>query len=500
MLPVIECFMVISSPFVSDPASSTAAPTTQPSIAATTTPSNLATALRNIPSVNTIPLARTSTTQHSYIAGSNPIADFFFAFTSEHRKLLNILVRNNTNLLNGPFAVLIRNPKVLEFDNKRSYFNQMLHNRSTAQQQQQHTGTINLNIRRPNVFEDSYRHLAGRTDVEVRDAKLNVHFYGEAGVDVGGLTREWFQVLSKAMFDPNYALFIHAASDRVTYQPNASSGVNPDHLQYFRFIGRVIGKAIYDGKLLDCYFTRSFYKHILGRQVDYRDVEAIDPEYYKSLVWILENDIAGVIEETFSAEVSAFGKTTVVDLIPDGRNIAVTEANKAQYVGLIAEHRLYNSIKDQIDSFLEGFLGIIPRHLIRIFNEQELELLISGLPDIDVDDWRNNTEYHGGYSASSLQIQWFWRAVRSFDQEERTKLLQFTTGTSKLPMEGFRAIQGSNGVQKFQIHVDPGNTTRLPTAHTCFNQLDLPRYDSYEQLRELLLLAIRECSTGFGLV
>jgi hypothetical protein len=120
------------------------------------------------------------------------------------------------------------------------------------------------------------------------------------------------------------------------------------------------------------------------------------------------------------------------------------------------------------------------------------------MPDIDVDDWRNNTVYDGGYTSGSVQIQWFWRVVRSFDMEERAKLLQFTTGTSKVPLEGFAQLQGSNGVQKFQIHKDFGSVDRLPSAHTCFNQLDLPLYESYEQLRKNLLIAISECSTGFG--
>ncbi|KAK9696093.1 E3 ubiquitin-protein ligase tom1, partial [Basidiobolus ranarum] len=91
-----------------------------------------------------------------------------------------------------------------------------------------------------------------------------------------------------------------------------------------------------------------------------------------------------------------------------------------------------------------------------------------------------------------------WRAVRSFDQEERAKLIQFVTGTSKVPLEGFSSLQGTNGVQKFQIQKDPTSTNRLPCAHTCFNQLDLPQYENYEQLRSNILIAIQECNTGFG--
>lgn len=389
--------------------------------------------------------------------------DFFFAFTEEHKKVLNIMVRNNPSLMIGSFSLLVRNPKMLEFDNKRNYFVQQLHKRHGERRMY---APLQLNVRRQYVFEDSYHQLLGRTGDEIKYGKLSVRFYDEEGVDAGGVAREWFSVLSRQMFDPNYALFITSAADKLTYQPNRASAINPDHLSYLKFVGRVIGKAIYDGRLMDAYFTRSFYKHILNRSVDYRDVEAIDPEYYKSLVWMLENDITDVIDLTFSIETDDFGTTKEIDLKPGGRDIPVTEENKHEYVALVTEQKLTLAIKDQINAFLQGFHDIIPPSLIQIFNEQELELLISGLPDIDIDDWKANTEYQGGYSQGSPQIQWFWRAVRSFDQEERAKLLQFATGTSKVPLEGFSQLQGSGGIQRFQIHKDFGGESRLPSAHT----------------------------------
>ncbi|KAI7827971.1 hypothetical protein BC939DRAFT_76403 [Gamsiella multidivaricata] len=427
-------------------------------------------------------------------ATTNSTEELFLLFTEKHSKILNIMVRNNPALMSGSFSLLVHNPKMLEFDNKRNYFTQQLHKRNPTRE---HYGTLQMNVRREMVFVDSFSQLQSRTGEEIKYSKLNVHFHGEEGVDAGGVTREWFQVLARQMFNPDYALFKTSAADKLTYQPNRASWVNSDHLLFFKFIGRVIGKAIYDGRLLDAYFTRSFYKHILGRPVDYRDVEAVDPEYYKSLVWMLENDITDIVEETFSMETDDFGNKKIVDLKPNGRNIPVTEENKHEYVKYITEQKLTLAIKDQIHSFLQGFHEIIPAHLISIFNEQELELLISGLPDIDVDEWKNNTEYQN-YSQASPQIQNFWRAVRSFDQTERAKLLQFVTGTSKVPLGGFSQLQGISGVQKFQIHKDFSSTKRLPSAHTCFNQLDLPEYETYEELRQQLLTAISECSTGFA--
>lgn len=169
-----------------------------------------------------------------------------------------------------------------------------------------------------------------------------------------------------------------AAADRLTYTPHRGSAINPEHLLWFRFIGRIIGKAIYDGRLLDAYFTRSMYKHILGRSVDYRDVESIDPEYYNSLVWMLENDITDVLDLTFSIEAEEFGEMKIIDLLPDGRNIPVTQENKIEYVKLITEQKLTKSIQEQIDAFLKGFYEIVPKDLIKLFSDSELELLISG--------------------------------------------------------------------------------------------------------------------------
>lgn len=396
------------------------------------------------------------------------MAGLFFNFTDAHRRILNELVRQNNKLMSGTFSLLVKNPKVLEFDNKRSYFNRTVHAKNGSHSRPS-ASPLSVGVRRDNVFHDSYRNLAFKRDEEVKYGKLNVRFHGEEGVDAGGVTREWFQVLTRAMFDPNYALFTPVSSDRTTFHPNKASHVNEEHLNFFKFIGRIIGKAVYEGRLLECYFSRAMYKRILGKPVSVKDMESFDPEFYKSLTWILENDITNVIVETFSVEEDEFGMKTVVDLIEDGRNVEVTNENKHEYVRLIVEHRLLSSVKEQMDHFLTGFHGIIPADLISIFNEQELELLISGLPDIDVDDWKSNTEYHN-YSAASQQIQWFWRAVRSFDKEEQAKLLQFVTGTSKVPLNGFKELEGMNGINRFNIHRDYGNKERLPSSHTCFNR------------------------------
>ncbi|PMD45728.1 hypothetical protein L207DRAFT_578634 [Hyaloscypha variabilis F] len=421
--------------------------------------------------------------------------NLFFTFTEEHRKILNDLVRHTPKLMSGTFSLLVKNPKVLEFDNKRNYFSRSLH--AKAPNSRQSFPPLQLSVRRDQVFHDSFKSLYFQTGDQMKYGKLSIRFHGEEGVDAGGVTREWFQVLSRQMFDPGYALFIPVSSDRTTFHPNQLSSINEEHLMFFKFIGRIIGKALYEGRVLDCHFSRAVYKRILGKAVSVKDMESLDPDYYKSLVWMLENDITDIITETFSVDNDKFGVVETIDFIPNGRNIAVTEENKHEYVRLMVEWKLTGSVKEQLDEFLKGFHDIIPAELVAIFNEQELELLISGLPEIDVDDWKSNTEYHN-YSASSPQIQWFWRAVRSYDKEERAKLLQFVTGTSKVPLNGFKELEGMNGFSRFNIHRDYGNKDRLPSSHTCFNQLDLPEYESYEVLRQQVLTAITAGSEYFG--
>lgn len=422
----------------------------------------------------------------------------FSRFADKHRRLLNAFIRQNPGLLEKSLSMMLKAPRLIDFDNKRAYFRSRI-----RQQHEQHlAGPLRISVRRAYVLEDSYNQLRMRSNQDLK-GRLNVQFQGEEGIDAGGLTREWYQLLSRVIFDKGALLFT-TVGNNATFQPNPNSVYQTEHLSYFKFVGRVVAKALFDGQLLDVYFTRSFYKHILGVKVTYHDIEAVDPDYYKNLKWLLENDVNDILDLTFSMDADEeklilYEKTQVTDyeLKPGGRNIRVTEETKHEYVDLVADHILTNAIRPQINSFLEGFDELVPRELISIFNDKELELLISGLPEIDLEDLKANAEYTG-YTAASNVIQWFWEVASSFSKEDMARFLQFVTGTSKVPLEGFKALQGISGPQRFQIHKAYGAPERLPSAHTCFNQLDLPEYSTKEQLRERLLLAIHEASEGFG--
>ncbi|XP_054281138.1 E3 ubiquitin-protein ligase HUWE1-like [Macrosteles quadrilineatus] len=359
-------------------------------------------------------------------------------------------------------------------------------------------GVLEVHVRRTEVFDDSFTQLQCRTPEEWMNS-FHIVFEGEVGQDAGGLLREWYTILSHAIFNPMYTLFTTSPEDQVTYMINPSSHCNPNHLCYFKFVGRVVAKAIFDNKLLGCYFTRSFYKHILGIPVSYTDMESEDYSLYKGLIFLKENhvDMLGY-EQTFSTEVQECGTVVVRDLLPNGRNINVTEDNKMQYIQLVCQMKMTGAIQKQLDSFLEGFYEIIPKELISIFNEKELELLISGMPDIDLCQLKANTLYQN-YQPDSPQIQWFWQVLEELDNADRAKFLQFVTGSPKPPLKGFAFLEGIEGIQKFKICRDELSTDRLPSAHTCFNQLDLPAYETTSKLRYLLLKAINEFAEGFGL-
>ncbi len=155
---------------------------------------------------------------------------------------------------------------MLSFENKRLIFKTEL--KRLRKKSKYHL--MYLTVHREEVFEDSYAEIM-HYDPEVLKGKIKIEFKHEEGEDAGGLTREWFQLLSRKMFDPNYALF-KSGSTGNTFHPSEKSYVNHLHLDYFKFIGRITGKALYDGYLLDAYFTPAFYKHILNLPITYLDM------------------------------------------------------------------------------------------------------------------------------------------------------------------------------------------------------------------------------------
>ncbi|XP_073440911.1 E3 ubiquitin-protein ligase NEDD4-like isoform X6 [Dendrobates tinctorius] len=380
-------------------------------------------------------------------------------------------------------------PYSREFKQKYDYFRKKLKKPADI------PNRFEMKLHRNNIFEESYRRIMSVKRPDVLKARLWIEFESEKGLDYGGVAREWFFLLSKEMFNPYYGLFEYSATDNYTLQINPNSGLcNEDHLSYFTFIGRIAGLAVFHGKLLDGFFIRPFYKMMLGKQITLKDMESVDSEYYNSLKWILENDPTE-LDLRFCIDEENFGQTYQVDLKPNGSEMVLTNDNKREYIDLVIQWRFVNRVQKQMNAFLEGFTELIPIDLIKIFDENELELLMCGLGDVDVNDWRQHTLYKNSYCPNHPVIQWYWKAVLLMDAEKRIRLLQFVTGTSRVPMNGFAELYGSNGPQLFTIE-QWGSPDKLPRAHTCFNRLDLPPYDSFEDLREKLLMAV-ENAQGF---
>ena len=326
------------------------------------------------------------------------------------------------------------------------------------------SGQCHIKVRRSHIFEDSFAEISRQSATDLKK-RLMIKFDGEDGLDYGGLSREFFFLLSHEMFNPFYCLFEYSAHDNYTLQINPHSGINPEHLNYFKFIGRVVGLAIFHRRFLDAFFIGALYKMVLGKAVQLADMEGVDADFHRSLQWMLDNDISGgILEQTFSTEDEHFGVMTTEDLIPNGRNIEVTNENKKEYVDLMVKWRIEKRIAEQFQAFKDGFQELIPHDLINVFDEREVELLIGGIAEIDVEDWKKHTDYRG-YTENDEVIQFFWQTIRSWDGEQKSRLLQFATGTSRIPVNGFKDLQGSDGPRRFTIE-KAGDIGNLPKAHT----------------------------------
>uniref|UniRef100_A0A8B9L8M7 E3 ubiquitin-protein ligase n=1 Tax=Astyanax mexicanus TaxID=7994 RepID=A0A8B9L8M7_ASTMX len=366
-----------------------------------------------------------------------------------------------SSLENGPQITYVR-----DFKAKVHYFRFWCQQLSMPQH-------IKIHVNRKTLFEDSF------------------HCEPQKGNEW-----EWFFLLSHEVLNPMYCLFEYAGKDNYCLQINPASSINPDHLKYFKFIGRFIAMALFHGKFIDTGFSLPFYKRILNKPLALKDLESIDPEFYNSLIWIKENNLQECeLEMYFSVDKEILGEVTTHELKPDGGNILVTEENKEEYIRLVAEWRLSRGVEEQTQAFFEGFNEVLPQQYLQYFDAKELEVMLCGMQEIDLSDWQRNTIYRH-YARSSKQIIWFWQFVKEMDNEKRMRLLQFVTGTCRLPVGGFADLMGSNGPQKFCIE-KVGKENWLPRSHTCFNRLDLPPYKSYEQLKEKLTLAIEE-TEGFG--
>ncbi|KAJ8725864.1 hypothetical protein PYW08_004047 [Mythimna loreyi] len=384
-----------------------------------------------------------------------------------------------------------------------------------------------VTVRRARLVEDGYRQLAALPSRAlkgcVRVRFINEQGLDEAGIDQDGVFKEFLEETIKRVFDPSLNLFRVTSEERL--YPSPTSCLQENHLQLFEFIGRMLGKAVYEGIVVDVPFASFFLSQVLGQtqQALYSwidELPSLDRDLYRSLTYIkhFQGDISS-LELTFSVDEERLGEIVTHELVPGGKAVPVTNENKINYIHLMAHFRMHTQIKDQTNAFIKGFRTIINPEWLSLFSTPELQRLISGdnVP-LDLRDLRRHTQYYGGFHDSHRVVCWLWDVLqRDFTEHERGMFLKFVTSCSKPPVLGFAHLKPPFSIRCVEVgdDEDTGDTigsvirgfftirkkdplNRLPTSSTCFNLLKLPNYQKRSTLRDKLRYAVNS-NTGFEL-
>ncbi|ESO93074.1 hypothetical protein LOTGIDRAFT_119782, partial [Lottia gigantea] len=359
---------------------------------------------------------------------------------------------------------------------------------------------LNLKVRRTHLVSDSLNEIACKQhDLK---KKLKVTFSGEPGLDMGGLTKEWFLLLLRQIFLQEYGMFKYDKRAGVYwFNPNVR-----ENYQEFNLVGVLMGLAVYNSINLDVRFPPACYKKLLSPAVvpfsnpratvgvsnfNLDDLIQTQPEVAKGLQDLLE--YPGDVEEdfclTFLVSHSEFGSVTTTPLKPNGEKIPVTSKNRKEYVSLYVDWVLNKSVYRHFQAFYHGFHSVCASNALIMLRPEEVEMLVCGNPTIDMSQLQKVTVYDG-YNATDQIIKTFWDVVTNMSVDYQKKFLLFTTGSDRIPIGGMSEMH-------FKITKVDGSEL-LPMAHTCFNQLVLPPYKSRKVLKQKLMKAINNAE-GFGL-
>jgi hypothetical protein len=349
-------------------------------------------------------------------------------------------------------------------------------------------------VRRRRILDDGLAQVASLTPLQLR-GRLSVQFvddFGqiEAGIDAGGLFKEFWTELSKECFAADFGLFRITTHDGLLY-PNPDSSVahgEREALENFRFVGRVLGKALREGLTVQPRFARSFLSFLTG-DFNYvtllEDLRSLDPELHKNLrfLQLYEGD-ASDLGLDFTVSYERFGETITEDLRYNGSHVDVTNGNKHAYVQAVARFHMVDRLKKPSEAFVSGLGDAVDVHLLRAFAAPELQVLISGADAaIDVEDLRKHTRYENCSSRDAVVAR-FWAVCKKLSAGDRAALLKFVTACERGPSLGFGALEPPFTLRKIP------DVEKLPAASTCFNTLKLPAYASERVLRERLLTSI----------
>ncbi|CAG8517471.1 9293_t:CDS:10 [Acaulospora colombiana] len=402
----------------------------------------------------------------------------------DRRRLMSISPR---------LGILYNIPFVIPFDERVRIFRQFVRNDRERSPGHHHffEPRHRVTIRRDHIFEDGYTHL-NSAGARLKDF-VGIQFIDEfgmqeAGIDGGGLFKEFLTSLTRIAFDTNYGLFLSTKEQLLYPNPHGdASSVNSifdmcleTQLSYYEFIGRILGKALYDGILVDAAFSGFFLSKWLGRSSYLDDLPSLDPELYQGLI-ILKNykgDVESDLSLNFTVVDNEFGEQRTVELMEGGSEMPVTNSNRIRYIYLMADYRLNKQIERQCKAFFRGLSDLIEPKWLRMFNQQELQILVGGayIP-INLEDLRQNTVY-AEYKDDDPIIISFWKVVSEFSEEQKQKLIKFVTSCSRPPLLGFKELNPKFSIRK------AGSGTRLPSSSTCVNLLKLPEYPDEDTLRE----------------
>ncbi|GMF33298.1 unnamed protein product [Phytophthora fragariaefolia] len=358
---------------------------------------------------------------------------------------------------------------------------------------------LKLSVHRDYMLEESMDHMYCIQPKNLRSF-MRINFLDESGVDAGGVHREWFMLVNELLASPTLQLFkcTNKADQSYFLNPQSRAEVGEDHLAYYFATGRLIGRALLEGGIWGFHLALPLLKIILGMPVTFADTEFLDPETYRSLRWLMDNDGVDDLGLDFSIteEVNESEKV-VVDLIPNGRNVAVTDENKREYLDRRFRYVLFESVADQMYAFLKGLYEVIPREMLLTFDAEEFDYLLCGSPEVDVTDWEAHTVLSPNLEDAAV-TRWFWEIVRQMPNEYRRRLLLFATGSACVPLSGFGGLTSYDGrLCPFTLKGVPYRTTQYISSHACFNRLDLPLYHSKKELKNMLYATLDTDLTGF---
>ncbi|KAJ5170256.1 uncharacterized protein N7500_003039 [Penicillium coprophilum] len=378
-------------------------------------------------------------------------------------------------------------------------------------------------IRRESVFEDAFSQYYSLGDGLKEPIQISfIDQFGamEAGIDGGGVTKEFLTSITSQAFKTDDYESMFAENDHHLLEAGlTSSSVEWQDdvrglLRRYEFLGRIIGKCLYEGILVDVNFAPFFLlkwaltggSRSAVKESSYRanlnDLKDLDEGLYQGLLQL--KNYTGNVEDfgldfTINNVIrmpSGNNRTVTVDLKPNGSQTAVTNKNRLVYISYIARYRLQLQPALQTNAFLQGLGQIIQPAWLSMFNQSELQTLVSGdKADIDVEDLRRNTLYGGVYvigddNLEHPTIALFWQVMHEMTNEERQKVIRFVTSTPRAPLLGFSHLR-----PHFSIRDSSEDQERLPSTSTCVNLLKLPRYSDAETLRSKLLYAV---SSGAG--